>query len=52
LGDPQDSASPLRGFVRVNLPEKPTYAIIDEWQKIYGANPKLIVTFKDESQEW
>ena len=37
--------------VRVNLPEKPTTAIVDEWKKLYGEE-KLVVNFKDESQEW
>jgi cell division protease FtsH len=39
-------------YVRVNLPEKPTYAVVDEWQKIYGSDSQLTVTFKDESQDW
>ena len=38
--------------VRVNLPEKPNYAVVDEWQKIYGGEGRLTVTFKDESQDW
>ncbi len=39
-------------YVRVNLPEKPNYAVVDDWQKIYGSDDKLAVTFKDESQDW
>lgn len=39
-------------YVRVNLPEKPNYAIVDDWQKIYGGDSQLAVTFKDESQDW
>jgi cell division protease FtsH len=46
--DPKDRTN----YVRVNLPEKPNYAVIDEWQKIYGDANGLTVTFKDESQEW
>jgi len=38
-------------YVQVNLPEKPTYAIIEEWKKIYQGGNKLTVSFKDESQD-
>jgi cell division protease FtsH len=47
----QINAKERANYVRVNLPEKPTTAIIEEWKKIYGTE-KLDVNFKDESQEW
>jgi len=53
LAEPlQVDAKERTNYVRVNLPEKPNYAIVDEWQKIYSADNSLKVTFKDESQEW
>ncbi|MDZ7289861.1 MAG: ATP-dependent zinc metalloprotease FtsH [candidate division KSB1 bacterium] len=40
-------------YIQVTLPEKPSFAIVEEWEKIYrDQNLSLIVAFKDESQDW
>jgi cell division protease FtsH len=49
FADPRGNAT----HIRVNLPEKPNFATIEAWEKIYAdARLPFTVSFKDESQEW
>jgi cell division protease FtsH len=44
--DPTDQASYMR--LLVNLPEKPTFEIVEQWEKDYD----FPISFKDDSQDW
>jgi cell division protease FtsH len=53
LTEPLRDAKGSAASINVNLPEKPTFATVEAWEKIYAdAGLKLAVSFKDESQEW